>query len=150
MTPETAFQYANLLVLPQWIMMIVAPRWRMTQQLAQWLPIPMILAVMYLYWLFNTPAPANGQGIDFRAFSTLAGVQSLFTGAKEAVLAGWIHFMAFDLVAGSYILRDGQARGIHHGWLIPCLLLCFVLGPSGLLLYGILRLVLSNRALTKF
>jgi hypothetical protein len=150
MTPETAFQYANLLVLPQWIMMIVAPRWRMTQMLTKLLPIPMLLGVMYLYWLFSAPAPANGQSIDFRAFSTLAGVQSLFTGAKETVLAGWIHYMAFDLVAGSYILRDGQSRGIHHGWLIPCLLLCFILGPSGLLLYGILRLVLPNQALTKF
>lgn len=150
MTPETAFQYANLLVLPQWIIMIVAPRWRVTQLLTQLLLIPMVLGVMYIYWLFNVPASVGGTGIDFRAFSTLAGVQSLFTGAKEAVLAGWIHYLAFDLVAGSYILRDGQARAIHHGWLIPCMGLCFVLGPSGLLLYGLVRLFLGNRPLTKF
>ncbi|WP_080237526.1 ABA4-like family protein [Spirosoma rigui] len=150
MTPETAFQYANLLVLPQWILMIVAPRWRITQLLAQWLPVPMLLGVLYLYWLFSAPPTTSGQGIDFRAFSTLAGVQSLFTGAKEAVLAGWIHYLSFDLVAGSYVLRDGQSRHVHHGWLVPCLLLCFVLGPSGLLAYGILRLVLPNRGETKF
>ncbi|CCH56495.1 hypothetical protein BN8_05836 [Fibrisoma limi BUZ 3] len=150
MTPETAFQYANLLVLPQWLLMIVAPRWRMTQLLARMLPIPMILAGMYLYWLFTIPSSGNGPGLDFRAFSTLAGVQSLFTGQKEAVLAGWIHYLAFDLVAGSYVLRDGQTRGIHHGWLVPCLILCFMLGPSGLLLYGLLRLALPNQEDTKF
>lgn len=150
MTPETAFQYANLLVLPQWIMMIVAPRWRVTQMLIQWLPIPMTLGVMYIYWLFNVPASASGKGVDFGAFSTLAGVQSLFTGAKEAVLAGWIHYLAFDLVAGSYVLRDGQARAIHHGWLISCLVMCFVLGPIGLLQYGVVRLFLGNRPETKF
>lgn len=149
MTPEIAFQYANLLVLPQWILMIVAPRWRMTQVLARMLPIPMVLAVMYLYWLFSVPPSASGPALDFRAFSTLAGVQSLFTGQKEAVLAGWIHYLAFDLVAGSYILCDGQDRGLHHGWLIPCLILCFVLGPSGLLLYGLLRLILPNQSTTK-
>lgn len=152
MTPETAFQYANLLVLPQWILMIVAPRWRVTQMLAQWLPIPMILGGMYLYYLFATPASADGTGpsspgLDFRAFSTLQGVMSLMgSGQKGAALAGWIHYLAFDLVAGSYILRDGQARTIHQGWLIPSMLLCFMLGPSGLLLYGLIRLMLRNQA----
>lgn len=151
MTPETAFQYANLLVLPQWILMIVAPRWRMTQMLTQLLPIPMILGVMYLYWLFGAPASGNSTSFDFRAFSTLQGVMLLMGGGqKEAALAGWIHYLAFDLVAGSYILRDGQSRNIHHGWLIPCMALCFILGPSGLVGYGLLRLVLPNQSETKF
>ncbi|RYC68347.1 MULTISPECIES: ABA4-like family protein [Spirosoma] len=151
MTPDAAFQYANLLVLPQWMLMIVAPRWRVTQMLARMLPIPMTLGVMYIYWLFNSsPAAGEGPGFDLQAFSTLAGVQSLFTGAKEAVLAGWIHYLAFDLVAGSYVLRDGQERGIAHGWLIPCLFFCFLLGPIGLLLYGLLRLFLPNPSDTKF
>lgn len=150
MTPETAFQYANLLVLSQWLLMVVAPRWRVTQVLTRMLPIPMILAVMYLYYLLNVPPSANGPAFDWRAFSTLSGVQSLFTGQKEAVLAGWIHYLAFDLVAGSYVLRDGQERGIAHGWLIPCVLLCFMLGPSGLLLYGLVRLFWVNRPNTKF
>lgn len=149
MTPETAFSLANLVVLPQWVLMVVAPRWRVTQVLFQWLPIPMVLAVLYIYYLFNVTL-TNGRGFDVQAFSTLAGVQSLFTGAKEAVLAGWIHYLAFDLVAGSYILRDGQARAIHHGWLIPGMLLCFMLGPSGLLFYGLVRLFLRNRLQTKF
>lgn len=150
MTPETAFTYANLLVLPQWILMIVAPRWRVTQMLAQMLPIPMILGSMYIYYLLIAPAASGGSDLDFRAFGSLAGVQSLFKDQKEMVLGGWIHYLAFDLVAGSYVLRDGQSRGIAHGWLIPCMLLCFMLGPSGLLIYGLLRLFLPNQIETKF
>ena len=141
MTPEIAFQYANLLVLPQWIMMIVAPRWRVTQMLAQMLPIPMILGSMYLYYLFLAPAGSgpSSPGLDLQSFSTLQSVMSLMS-QKEAALAGWIHYLAFDLVAGSYVLRDGQMRNIAHGWLVPCLLMCFLLGPTGLLLYGLIRL----------
>ncbi|QHV98996.1 ABA4-like family protein [Spirosoma endbachense] len=150
MTPETAFTYANLLVLPQWVLMIVAPRWRVTQMLAQMLPIPMVLGGMYIYYLLIAPAASGGPGIDFGSFGSLAGVQSLFKGQKEIVLGGWIHYLAFDLVAGSYVLRDGQSQGIVHGWLIPCLLLCFMLGPIGLLLYGLLRMFLGNRTETKF
>lgn len=150
MTPETAFTYANLLVLPQWISMIVGPRWRVTQMLVQMLPIPMLLGAMYVYYLLIAPAASGGPGLDFRAFSTLAGVQSLFKGQPEVVLGGWIHYLAFDLVAGSYVLRDGQMSGIAHGWLIPCLLLCFMLGPCGLLLYGLVRLFLPNQPDAKF
>lgn len=151
MTPETAFQYANLLVLPQWLLMIIAPRWRVTQMLARMLPIPMLLAVMYIYYLFAAPATGSGPSLDFRSFSTLQGVMALLgNGQKETALAGWVHYLAFDLVAGSYVLRDGQAQAINHGWLVPCLLLCFMLGPSGLLLYGLLRLTLPNRPITKY
>jgi len=33
MTPETVFQIANALVLPQWLLMLVAPRWFVTRWL---------------------------------------------------------------------------------------------------------------------
>ncbi len=82
MTPEAAFSYANLLVLPQWICMIVAPRWRVTQMLARMLPIPMILGGMYIYYLLIAPAMSGEPAIDFKAFGTLAGVQSLFKGPR--------------------------------------------------------------------
>ena len=151
MSPKSAFSLANLLVLPQWVLMAVAPRWRGTQMLAQLLPIPMILGVMYIYYLFVAPALGSGPALDFRAFGTLQGVMALMGGGqKETALAGWIHYLAFDLVAGSYILRDGQARSIPHGWLIPGMLLCFALGPTGLLLYGLIRLFWLNRPQTKF
>ncbi len=134
MTSDTAFQLANTLVLPQWILMIVAPHWRVTQWLMTSLLIPGLLAVLYVYYLFS-----SGGNLDFQSFSTLAGVTALFK-QGQAVLAGWIHYLAFDLVAGSWLLRNGQERGIHHLLLVPCLLLCFMLGPCGLLLYLLLRL----------
>lgn len=137
MTPETAFTLANALVFPQWLLMIVAPRWRGTQWLVRTMVIPMVLAVMYLAYLFT-----GTKSLDFMSFGTLQGVMSLMgQGDKGPALAGWVHYLAFDLVAGSWILRDGQERGIRHWLLIPCLLFCFMLGPTGLLLYGIVRLV---------
>ena len=133
MTPETAFQFANTLVLPQWLLMIVAPRWQVTKWLMASMLIPGLLALLYVYYLFT-----SGSNLDFQSFSTLAGVTALFK-QGQAVLAGWIHYLAFDLVAGSWILRNGQERGVNHLLLVPCLLLCFMLGPCGLLLYLVIR-----------
>ena len=136
MSNETAFALANGLVFPQWVLMVVAPRWRVTQGLVRLLPIPALLAVLYATYLFT----ATGTSLDFMSFATLKGVMTLFqTGGERVMLAGWIHYLAFDLVAGCWILRDGQKRNIAHGWLIPAMLLCFMLGPMGMLVYVLVR-----------
>ncbi len=136
MTPDTAFQIANALVLPQWLLMVVAPRWSVTQFLVKSFLIPVVLAIFYAFYIFA------GDPLDFEAFSTLEGVKGLFqNGGDGVMLAGWIHYLAFDLIAGSVVLRDAQERGIPHWWVIVPILFCFMLGPIGLLLYWIIRTV---------
>ncbi len=136
MTPETVFQIANALVLPQWLLMIVAPRWFVTRWLIHSYLIPVCLAVMYAIYLFG------GGPVDFASFSTLAGVKAMFSnGADGVMLAGWIHYLAFDLVAGTVILRDAQEKNIPHWLIIVPLFFCFMLGPVGFLLYWIIRTV---------
>lgn len=134
MTPDQAFQIANTLILPQWLLMGFAPRWFVTQFLVKSFIIPVLLAVLYAVYIFG------GGPIDFAAFGTLEGVKGLFqTGGDGVVLAGWIHYLAFDLIAGSVVMRDAQERGIPHWWVIIPIFFCFMLGPVGLLLYWIIR-----------
>ena len=136
MSNETAFSLANALVFPQWLLMLAAPTWPVTRWLTRTLIVPALLAVLYGYYLFTS----TGGAFDFMSFATLSGVMTLFRqGGEQVMLAGWIHYLAFDLVAGCWILRDAQQHGIAHGWLIPCLLFCFMLGPLGMLLYVIVR-----------
>ena len=67
-------------------------------------------------------------------FSTLAGVALLFSN-PWLLLAGWMHYLAFDLLVGSWEVRDARERGIPHLLVVPCLLLTFMFGPAGWLLY---------------
>jgi hypothetical protein len=55
------------------------------------------------------------------------------------LLAGWIHYLAFDLFVGSWEARDARQRGVPHLALVPCLALTFLFGPAGWLLYGAVR-----------
>jgi hypothetical protein len=129
MNLETVFSMANTLVLPQWLLIIFAPNWRWTQKLANSYIIPLLLAIVYAYYIFS------GIGdMDFRAFSTLAGVMKLFT-IEQGVLAGWIHYLCFDLFVGSWIFKDSLERGSNRIIIAVCLFFCFMLGPIGLLLY---------------
>jgi hypothetical protein len=140
MSPEAVFQLANTLVLPQWLLMAVAPRWRVTQWLVRSYLIPVSLGVIYIIYLFG------GGPVDFSAFGSLPGIKNLFaTGGNEVMLAGWVHYLAFDLVAGSVILRDAQEKEIPHWLIVLPLLACFMVGPVGFLLYWIIRLVRTRQ-----
>ncbi len=93
-----------------------------------------ILSVLYAILLLQ------GIGsLDFSSFGSLEGVMQLFT-EPSAVAMGWIHYLAFDLMVGWFIVNDAQKHGINRYLTIPCLLLSFMLGPTGLLLYFLLRL----------
>lgn len=136
MMSETVFQLANTLVLPQWLLMVVAPRWSVTRWLMDSYLIPVCLAVIYVSYLFN------GSPVDFGSFGSLAGLKTLFANGGDGVmLAGWVHYLAFDLMAGLVVLRDAQARQIPHWLIIVPLFFCFMLGPVGLLLYWLIRTV---------
>jgi hypothetical protein len=73
-------------------------------------------------------------------FGSLDGVASLFTN-RWMLLAGWIHYLAFDLFIGSWEVRDAKEKGINHLWVVPSLGLTFMFGPAGLVLYFLTRTV---------
>jgi Domain of unknown function (DUF4281) len=51
------------------------------------------------------------------------------------LLAGWVHYLCFDLLVGCWEVRDAHGRGVPHLLVMPCLFLTFMFGPAGWLLY---------------
>ena len=72
-------------------------------------------------------------------FDSLESLAALLNHDERLLLAAWLHYLAFDMLIGKMILEDSQARGVPHGWMLAPLLLCFVMGPIGWLLYRALR-----------
>ncbi len=138
MNAETVFSIANSLALIGWILLIFAPRWRWMQKIVASGGISLLLAIAYLILIVLFFGKAEG------GFGSLADVMKLFTN-QWATLAGWIHYLAFDLFVGGWEVRDAESRGISHWFVIPCLILTFLFGPIGFLLYNILRLVVPNK-----
>jgi Domain of unknown function (DUF4281) len=101
--------------------------------------LPCVFAALYIWAL--TTAPKNPDG----GFGSLMEVKALFS-QDRAVLAGWVHYLAFDLFIGCWEVMDAQQRGIRHLFVIPCLALTFMFGPVGLLLYFGLRTVAGKAA----
>ena len=137
MTPEPLFSFASTIVLPGWLLLVFVPRWKWTARFICALVIPVLLGLLYLYIILVHWRGSEG------GFGSLGQVSDLFQ-SPWLLLAGWVHYLAFDLFVGAWQVRDGRRRGLHHGWLIPCLILTLMAGPLGLLLYLLLRFALTR------
>lgn len=132
MTPDSLFQLASAAVLPGWVALAAAPLARARLVLVARI-VAVLLAGLYVSLLAAGLAgdgPPPGAGFD-----TLAGVRLLLS-SPEGLLAGWVHYLAFDLWVGSWQADD---NALPHALLLPCLVLTFLAGPAGLLLYHIIK-----------
>ena len=134
------FDVAGWISLPGWLLLVVLPRWRWTQTITTAV-LPAILAVFYLV-LFLQYFGQVPEG--FGAFGSLAGVKAALS-IDGMLLAGWVHYLAFDLFVGSWEVRDAQHVGLRHWFVVPCLFFTLMAGPIGLLGYLILRGAIARR-----
>jgi ABA4-like protein len=131
MTAEQLFSILNLIALAGWLLLVIMPRVRWTSTVVP-LAIPALFAVVYVVLVAAMLTRSEG------GFSSLANVRTLFDN-PWLLLAGWIHYLAFDLFIGGWEVRDAQRRGIPHLFIVPALVLTFLFGPAGLLLYLVIR-----------
>ena len=143
MTPDFIFQLASQIALPGWLLLMFASNWKWTSRIVVGFII-VALAATYAFLVLPMFSPEM-----FSSFGTLEGVMNLFTD-PTAVLVGWIHYLAFDLMVGWFIVFDAQREGINRWFLIPCLLFTFMLGPVGFLMYLLLRLVIRKKYFVDF
>ena len=130
----TIFSVGNMVALTGWAAMLVGLFVKPARKpafLYSGLILPLLLAVAYLVLLATQMTGGSGAKMDF---STLAGVQALL-GAEAGATIGWYHYLAFDMVIGTWVARDGLARGMWATALIPVLALVFMFGPVGFLTY---------------
>lgn len=129
---ETVFSVCSTLAVVGWVLLIALPRHRLAHLVAS-VVIPLAIAVVYLVLIVQHFGRSDG------GFGSLAEVTRLFAN-PAMLLAGWLHYLAFDLFLGAWEVRDAQRHGVPHLLVIPCLLLTFLLGPIGLLSYLAVRM----------
>ena len=141
MTADRLFDVANLIALLGWIALAFAPLARDRLVLAARV-IGVALALTYAGLLVGSIV--GGGMSEGGGFTSLAGVTALFS-RPEAVLVGWVHYLAFDLWVGAWAVEDAGKRGVPHWAMLPVLFLTLMAGPIGLLVYLAARAGLSQR-----
>lgn len=126
------FKVSGPLAMFGWMALLASP---LLPRFAQWvaaLLVPGILSLAYTALILVNWSEAPG------GFDSLDNVMLLFD-VPAVALAGWLHYLAFDLLVGAWIARTARAEGIAHVLVIPCLALTFMFGPIGFALFMAIR-----------
>lgn len=137
---ETMFSIAGLIAMIGWLCLLVSP---LIPKWSDWIAgmvLPIILSLGYVI-LLAIPSSGSAGG-----FGTLADVMVLFSN-EQATLAGWVHFLAFDLFIGAWVCRTARAEGVSFWLVVPCLPLTFLVGPAGFLAFSFVRIFAPAKAI---
>jgi Domain of unknown function (DUF4281) len=140
MTAETVFSFVNSIALLSWFLLLFAVwrrlDWVRDQLLSRFVPLALSLVYTILIVFFFS----NAEG----GFDSLSNVKLLFT-SDWAALAGWIHYLAFDLFVGCWIAKKLEEQSLPRWPLILLLPLTFMFGPMGLVGYEVTRILLQPK-----
>lgn len=139
MNLETIFSIANATALIGWLSLAFLYKVKGVRTILLVAVIPLLLAVAY-----TVAISASFLGPHQGGFDSLANVALLFQN-KTALLAGWIHYLCFDLLLGTYETYDAEKHQINHWLILPCLFFTFMFGPVGFLLYQILKFIIKKQ-----
>lgn len=125
---DAMFSAASTAALAGWVLLIVLPRWPALITALRFGLIG-LLSLAYASLIFVFFFRAEGGG-----FNSITEVRALFMN-NGALLAGWIHYLAFDLFVGIWIAERSDAAGVNRLLQAPILLATFMFGPLGLLIH---------------
>lgn len=131
MTAADVFALCNQAAIPGWLLLIAAPRWAWTHRIV--IGLVLLLSLTYVALFVSQIGRIDG------GYGSLDAVTRLLSN-PYVLSAAWVHFLAFDLFIGSWITRDSLKVGVSRIAVVPCLVLTFLAGPAGLLLYLAIRM----------
>lgn len=141
-----AYELSRWLARLGWLILVIALFWAEARPWA--LPVaqfvvPALFCLGYIWMVWEGRGGFKAHGL--RTFFNLDYIGELYTN-KSALNASWLHFLALDLFAGGWMVRDGLALGMPPWLIFICLPFTLILGPVGVLLYIVLRLSLYGLA----
>ena len=143
-TIETLYMWINLGVLPFWFILIVFPQSHLSRIFVASIFPFFILSGVYIFILYKSYLI----GYDFDGnFSLYLGLNELSRLFEDHlyIMIFWTHFIAINLFIGGWIVKDSQKFSINKVLMAVPLIVTYLIGPIGLLLYWIIRIFYAKR-----
>ncbi len=131
MNTDMLFSLSSTLALAGWVCLsvsVLTGRLNVLRDVIARLLIPFVFAGLYTALIAGFFMDANG------GYDSLSEVAALFK-SREILLAGWIHYLAFDLFVGTWLAERGAREGMPRLVMLPVLGATFLFGPAGFLAY---------------
>jgi hypothetical protein len=130
------FSLASTAAMLGWLALLLLPRWPSLVSVLRYGLIGALsvaYAVLIMVYFFR---------VEGGGFNTIGEVRALFM-SDGGLLAGWIHYLAFDLFVGMWIAEQADRIGMSRLLQVPILIATFMFGPIGLLIYFASRATLT-------
>ena len=144
LTFQNIYIYSSFGVLPFWLMLILIPNSKITQIFVNSIILPLILALVYIYVLYQSILSDAHYFDFFKLYFSLDNLYTFFS-TESFLLFFWIHFLALNLFLGSWVSRDSVKYNIPKKIIFLPLILIYFAGPVGLVFYWFFRIFYSKK-----
>ena len=143
-TVEMIYLWINLGVFPFWFILIIFPQSQISRFFVTSVFPVFILALVYIYLLYIAYMDGYDFLQNFKLYLGLDKISDLFESQFFLILF-WVHFLALNLFCGGWIVRDSQMFGMNKFLISLPLIITYLIGPIGIILYWIIRIFYAKR-----
>ena len=136
---EMLYYWINFGVLPFWLILIFFPHSQLCRYFVTSIFPVFILSGSYIFMLYKSFLGSYDFFQNFNLYLGLNYTSNLFEN-ESFLLMFWIHFVSINLFTGGWIVRDSQRLGINKILLILPLVITYLIGPLGLIIYWLIRI----------
>jgi len=126
------FTFVHVVALAGWALLFLAPRGPRVAAYVFYLCVGLLCLICAVMFASQFGSIVAGD------FLSIEGIRSLFA-SDGGVVIGWTHYLAFDLFIGQWIAKDADHKGVSRIAQVPVLILTFLAGPIGLLVWLVVR-----------
>jgi len=143
-TIEILYYWVNFGILPFWLILIFFPQSNLCRYFVTSIFPILLLSGAYIFMLYKSYLSSYEFLINFDLYLSISNLSNLFSNETFLMLF-WIHFVSINLFTGGWIVKDSQKFGINKIILFLPLLITYLIGPLGILVYWIVRIFYAKR-----
>ena len=136
---EMLYYWVNLGVLPFWLILIFFPNSNLSRYFVTSIFPIFVLCGAYIFILYRSYLSSYDFGNNFSLYLGINSLSELFTD-KSYLVMFWIHFISINLFTGGWIVKDSQRLTINKFLIAIPLIMTYLIGPIGLLVYWLIRI----------
>ena len=138
-TIEILYYWVNLGVLPFWLILIFFPNSKICRIFVTSIFPFLILSGAYIFILYKSYLSSYDYSSNFELYLNIDNLKNLLSNDYFLIMF-WVHFISINLFTGGWIVKDSQKFTINKFLIIVPLVITYLIGPIGLIVYWLIRI----------
>ena len=138
-TIEILYYWVNLGVLPFWLILIFFPQSNICKYFVTSIFPIIVLSGAYIFMIYKSYLNSYNFDGNFNLYFGIENISELFAN-ETFLMMFWIHFISINLFTGSWMVKDSQKFMMNKIILFIPLIITYLIGPLGLLVYWLIRI----------